>query len=229
MHKATCGIYAAMRLVSDTPGPPFLGLVRFKGRVHGPCSSLSFKAQVKVTSTIEPPRAVIPAFLSSKSRRKAQALPSPSRFKAMAHLALVVVSGTYACMRSACTEALPGVAIQDSIFKFPRLKRANMTCNRYILKYRLCSAHMPDKSLSVVAGIYQCNPAISHNDYIHPLQEFLSSDLSLQTLGFKVLKAHQAIHIFLLDMQGYVDVAIPYPERQIGIYVGMGTAWFETF
>ena len=41
--------------------------------------------------------------------------------------ALVVASGTCACMRSTCTEALPGVAIQDSIFKFPRLKRANIT------------------------------------------------------------------------------------------------------
>ena len=49
---------------------------------------------------------------------------------------------------------------------------------------RLCSAHMPDKSLSVVAGIYQCNPAIPHNDCIHPLQEWLlpglfSSDLRI--------------------------------------------------
>jgi hypothetical protein len=61
-----------------------------------------------------------------------------------------------------------------------------MTCSRYILKYRLCSAHMPDKSLSVVAGIYQCNPAIPHNDYIHLLQECLSPGLSPQTLGFKV-------------------------------------------
>ena len=92
--------------------------------------------------------------------------------------ALVVASGTCAYMRSACTEALPGVTIQDSILRFPRLKRANMICNRYILKHRLCSAHMPDKSLSVVAGIYQCNPAIPHNDRIHPLQECLSPDLS---------------------------------------------------
>ena len=61
MHKATCGIHADMRLVSDTPGSPFLGLVRFKGYVCGLCSSLSFKAQVTVTSTMEPPRAVIPA------------------------------------------------------------------------------------------------------------------------------------------------------------------------
>ena len=53
MHKATCGIHADMRLVSDTPGFPFLGLVRFKGYVRGPCSSLSFKAQVKVASTID--------------------------------------------------------------------------------------------------------------------------------------------------------------------------------
>jgi hypothetical protein len=68
MHKATCGIHAAMRLVSDTPGSPFLGLVRFKGRAHGPCSSWSFRAQVKVTSTMEPPRAVIPAFSSSEFR-----------------------------------------------------------------------------------------------------------------------------------------------------------------
>ena len=36
---------------------------------------------------------------------------------------------------------------------------------------------MPDKSLSVVAGIYQCNPAISRNDRIHPLQECLSPGL----------------------------------------------------
>ena len=71
---------------------------------------------------------------------------------------------------------------------------------------------MPDKSLSVVAGIYQCNPAIPHNDYIHPLQVCLLPDLSPLTLGFKVLKAHQAIHIFLLDMLECVDVAIPYPE-----------------
>ena len=61
MHKAAAGVYADMRLVSDTPVLPFLGLVRFKGRAHGPCSSLSFKAQVKVASTMEPPRAVIPA------------------------------------------------------------------------------------------------------------------------------------------------------------------------
>ena len=87
-----------------------------------------------------------------------------------------------------------------------------MTCNRYILKLRLCSAHMPDKSLSVVAGIYQCNPAIPHNDRIHPLQECLSPGLSPKTLGFKVLKAHLAAHIFLLDMLECVDVAIPYPE-----------------
>ena len=87
-----------------------------------------------------------------------------------------------------------------------------MTCNRYILKHRLCSTHMPDKSLSVVAGIYQNNPAIPHNDCIHLLQECLSPGLSPQTLGFKVLKAHLAAHIFLLDMLEYVDVAIPYPE-----------------
>ena len=88
---------------------------------------------------------------------------------------------------------------------------------------------MPDKSLSVVAGIYQCNPAIPHNDCIHLLQVCLSPGLSPQTLGFKVLKAHLSVHIFLLDMLECVDVAIPYPERQIGIYVGMGTVWFETF
>jgi len=41
MHKATCGIHADMRLVSDTPGSPFLGLVRLKGRAHGPCSAWS--------------------------------------------------------------------------------------------------------------------------------------------------------------------------------------------
>jgi hypothetical protein len=83
---------------------------------------------------------------------------------------------------------------------------------------------MPDKSLSVVAGIYQNNPAIPHNDCIYPLQVCLLPDLSPQTLEFKVLKAHLAVHIFLLDMQEYIAVAIPYPERQIGIYVGMGTA-----
>ena len=44
MHKATCGIHADMRLVSEMPVLPFLGLVRFKGRVRGPCSSLSFKS-----------------------------------------------------------------------------------------------------------------------------------------------------------------------------------------
>ena len=68
MHKAATGIYAAMRLVSDTPLFLFLGLVRFKGYVQGLGSSLSFRAQVKVASTMEPPRAVIPAFLSSKFR-----------------------------------------------------------------------------------------------------------------------------------------------------------------
>ena len=68
MHKAATGVYADMRLVSEMPGLPFLGLVRFKGYAHGPCSSLSFKVQVKVASTIEPPRAVIPAFSSSKFR-----------------------------------------------------------------------------------------------------------------------------------------------------------------
>jgi len=36
---------------------------------------------------------------------------------------------------------------------------------------------MPDKSLSVVAGFYQCNPAIPYNDRIHPLQEHLSLGL----------------------------------------------------
>ena len=110
MHKAATGVYADMRLVSDTPGSPFLGLVRFKGRVRGPCSSWSFKAQVKVASTMEPPRAVIPAAL-----------------RLWRIFASVVASGTCACMRSTCTEALIGPAIQDSIFKFSRLKRANMT------------------------------------------------------------------------------------------------------
>lgn len=79
MHKAACGIHANMCLVSDTPGSPFLGLVRFKGYVCGLGSLWSFKAQVKVASTMEPPRAVIPASSSSKFRRKAQALPSPRR------------------------------------------------------------------------------------------------------------------------------------------------------
>jgi hypothetical protein len=87
-----------------------------------------------------------------------------------------------------------------------------MTCSRYILKHRLCSAHMPDKSLSVVAGIYQNNPAVPHNDCIHPLQVCLSPGLSPQTLGFKVLKAHLSVYICLLDMLECVDVAIPYPE-----------------
>ena len=68
MHKAAARIHADMRLVSDMPVLPFLGLVRFKGRAHGPCSSLSFKAQVKVASTIEPPRIMIPAFSSSEFR-----------------------------------------------------------------------------------------------------------------------------------------------------------------
>ena len=77
---------------------------------------------------------------------------------------------------------------------------------------RLYSAHMPDKSLSVVAGFHQCNPAIPHNDRIHPLQECLPPSLSPFTLGFKVLKAHLAAHICLLDMLEYVAVAIPYPE-----------------
>jgi hypothetical protein len=46
---------------------------------------------------------------------------------------------------------------------------------------------MPDKSLSVVAGIYQNNPAIPHNDCIHLLQECLSPGLSPKTLGCKVV------------------------------------------
>ena len=136
----------------------------------------------------------------------------PATLRLWRIFASVVVSGTCACMRSTCTEALPGVAIQDSILKFPRLKRANMTCSRYILKLCLCTAHIPDKSLSVVAGIYQNNPAIPWHDRIHPLQECLPPGLSPQTLGFKVLKAHLAAYIFLLDMLEYVDVAIPYPE-----------------
>ena len=52
---------------------------------------------------------------------------------------------------------------------------------------RLYSAHMPDKSLSVVAGIYQNNPAVPHNDRIHSLQECLSPGLSPLALGFKVI------------------------------------------
>ena len=71
---------------------------------------------------------------------------------------------------------------------------------------------MPATRLSVVAGIYQYNPAIPHNDCIHLLQECLSSGLSPQTLGFKVLKAHLSVYICLLDMLECVDVAIPYPE-----------------
>ena len=39
MHKAAASVYANMRLVSEMPVLPFLGLVRFKGRTHGPCSS----------------------------------------------------------------------------------------------------------------------------------------------------------------------------------------------
>ena len=64
----------------------------------------------------------------------------------------------------------------------------------------------------MVAGIYQNNPAIPHNDRIHPLQECLSPSLSPQTLGFKVLKAHLSVHIFLLDMLEYVAVIITYPQ-----------------
>ena len=71
---------------------------------------------------------------------------------------------------------------------------------------------MPDKSLSVVAGIYQNNPAIPHNDYIHLLQECLSLGLSPFTLEFKVLKAHLAAYIFLLDMLECVAVIITYPQ-----------------
>jgi hypothetical protein len=59
---------------------------------------------------------------------------------------------------------------------------------------------MPATRLRMVAGIYQCNPAVPHNDRIHLLQECLSSGLSPQTLGFKVPKAHLAVHICLLDM-----------------------------
>ena len=64
----------------------------------------------------------------------------------------------------------------------------------------------------MVAGIYQCNPAIPHNDRIHPLQECLPSGLSPFTLGFKVFKAHLSVHIFLLDMLEYVAVIITYPQ-----------------
>ena len=64
MHKAAAGIHADMRLVFDTPGSPFLGLVRLKGYAHGLGSSLSLRASMKVASTIEPPRPVIPASLS---------------------------------------------------------------------------------------------------------------------------------------------------------------------
>ena len=64
----------------------------------------------------------------------------------------------------------------------------------------------------MVAGIYQNNPAISHNDCIYPLQECLSPGLSPKTLGFKVLKAHLSAHIFLLDMLEYVAVIITYPQ-----------------
>ena len=41
MHKATARIHADMRLVSEMPVLPFLGLVRFKGRVYGRGSSWS--------------------------------------------------------------------------------------------------------------------------------------------------------------------------------------------
>ena len=71
---------------------------------------------------------------------------------------------------------------------------------------------MPDKSLSVVAGIYQNNPAVPHNDRIHPLQECLSPGLLPKTLGFKVPEARLAAHVFLLDMLGYVTVIITYPQ-----------------
>ena len=64
----------------------------------------------------------------------------------------------------------------------------------------------------MVAGIYQNNPAIPHNDRIHPLQECLPPGLSPQTLGFKALKAHLAAHIYLLDMLEYVAVIITYPQ-----------------
>jgi hypothetical protein len=39
MHKAATSVYTNMRLVSDTPGSPFLGLVRFKGYAYGLGSS----------------------------------------------------------------------------------------------------------------------------------------------------------------------------------------------
>jgi hypothetical protein len=64
----------------------------------------------------------------------------------------------------------------------------------------------------MVAGFYQCNPAIPRNDYIHPLQECLPPSLLPKTLEFKVLKAHLAAHIFLLDMLEYVAVIITYPQ-----------------
>ena len=64
----------------------------------------------------------------------------------------------------------------------------------------------------MVAGIYQCNPAIPWHDRIHPLQECLSPSLLPKTLGFKVPEAHLAAHIFLLDMLEYVAVIITYPQ-----------------
>jgi hypothetical protein len=64
----------------------------------------------------------------------------------------------------------------------------------------------------MVAGIYQNNPAIPHNDYIHPLQECLPPGLLPKTLKFKVPEAHLAAHIFLLDMLEYVAVIITYPQ-----------------
>jgi hypothetical protein len=63
MHKATSGIHADMRLVSDTPPLPFLGLVRFKGYAWS-LFFVELGASMKVASTMEPPRAVIPAFSS---------------------------------------------------------------------------------------------------------------------------------------------------------------------
>jgi hypothetical protein len=160
MHKATCGIYADMRLVSDTPPLPFLGLVRLKGRVRGPCSSWSLRASMKVASSMEPPRTVIPAAL-----------------RLWRIFALVVASGTCSDMRSKC------------------MKRCQ------------------DRESRIASSVPSSeSPAIPHNDRIHPLQVCLSSGLLPKTLGFKVLKAHLAAHIFLLDMLEYVAVIITYPQ-----------------
>ncbi|RRF99245.1 MAG: hypothetical protein DUD39_05435 [Coriobacteriaceae bacterium] len=93
----------------------------------------------------------------------------------------------------------------------------------YILKHRLRTAHMPDKSLSVVAAvvadIYQCNPAIPHNDRIHPLQECLSPGLSPKTLGFKVADCQAECNISLKT-----SLAVLYFRTFLGLSLISSTA-----